>query len=37
MVIGEDPTLDAKRFRRTPGGVALVTQPMLDAVAAGRP
>ena len=33
MVIGEDPDLDAKRFRRTPGGVTLVTQSMLDRLA----
>lgn len=30
LVIGEDPELDAKRFRRTAGGVCLVTQPMID-------
>jgi glucose-1-phosphate adenylyltransferase len=29
LVIGEDPELDAKRFRRTPGGVTLVTREML--------
>jgi glucose-1-phosphate adenylyltransferase len=29
MVIGEDPELDAKRFRRTAGGVTLVTRDML--------
>ena len=33
MVIGEDPALDAKRFRRTERGVCLVTQPMLDRLA----
>jgi glucose-1-phosphate adenylyltransferase len=33
MVIGEDPTLDAKRFRRTDSGVVLVTQAMLDQLA----
>lgn len=33
MVIGEDPELDARRFRRTPGGVTLVTQGMLDRLA----
>ena len=30
MVIGEDPDLDARRFRRTERGICLVTQPMLD-------
>jgi glucose-1-phosphate adenylyltransferase len=30
MVVGEDPALDAKRFRRTENGVTLITQPMLD-------
>lgn len=30
LVVGEDPILDAKRFRRTEGGVCLITQPMLD-------
>ncbi len=30
LVIGEDPELDATRFRRSPGGVCLVTQPMID-------
>jgi glucose-1-phosphate adenylyltransferase len=30
LVVGEDPVLDAKRFRRTEGGVTLITQPMLD-------
>ena len=33
MVIGEDPDLDAKRFRRTANGVCLVTQPMIDRLA----
>jgi glucose-1-phosphate adenylyltransferase len=33
LVVGEDPTLDAKRFRRTEGGVTLITQPMLDKMA----
>ena len=28
--IGEDPELDAARFRRTDAGVCLVTQPMID-------
>jgi glucose-1-phosphate adenylyltransferase len=30
LVVGEDPILDAKRFRRTDKGVCLITQPMID-------
>jgi glucose-1-phosphate adenylyltransferase len=30
LVIGEDPELDAQRFRRTDGGICLVTQEMVD-------
>jgi len=30
LVVGEDPELDAKRFRRTDSGVCLITQPMID-------
>jgi glucose-1-phosphate adenylyltransferase len=30
LVVGEDPELDAKRFRRTESGICLITQPMLD-------
>jgi glucose-1-phosphate adenylyltransferase len=30
LVIGEDPELDGRRFRRTEKGVCLVTQPMID-------
>jgi len=30
LVVGEDPELDARRFRRTAGGVCLITQPMID-------
>jgi glucose-1-phosphate adenylyltransferase len=30
LVVGEDPDLDAKRFRTTPQGVCLITQPMID-------
>ena len=30
LVVGEDPELDAERFRRTERGICLVTQPMLD-------
>ena len=33
LVIGEDPELDAQRFRRTDHGICLVTQPMLDRMA----
>ncbi|WP_284943970.1 glucose-1-phosphate adenylyltransferase [Acidisoma cladoniae] len=32
LVIGEDPEFDAKRFRRSEGGICLVTQPMIDAL-----
>lgn len=30
MIVGEDPVLDAKRFRRSENGVVLITQAMLD-------
>ena len=30
LVVGEDPVLDAKRFRRSDEGVTLITQPMID-------
>lgn len=30
LVVGEDPELDAKRFRRTESGICLVTQSMID-------
>ena len=30
LVVGEDPVLDAKRFRRTDRGIVLITQSMLD-------
>ena len=30
LVVGEDPDLDASRFRRTEDGVCLITQDMLD-------
>jgi glucose-1-phosphate adenylyltransferase len=30
LVVGEDPVLDAKRFRRTEKGICLITQAMLD-------
>ena len=30
LIVGEDPVLDASRFRRTEKGTVLITQPMLD-------
>ncbi len=30
LVVGEDPELDARRFRRSEGGVCLITQAMID-------
>ena len=30
LVVGEDPVLDAQRFRRTARGVCLITQAMID-------
>ena len=30
LVVGEDPELDARRFRRTEHGICLITQPMID-------
>jgi glucose-1-phosphate adenylyltransferase len=30
LVVGEDPELDARRFRTTASGVSLITQPMID-------
>ena len=30
LVVGDDPELDAQRFRRTEKGVCLITQPMID-------
>jgi glucose-1-phosphate adenylyltransferase len=32
LVVGEDETLDAKRFRRTDKGVCLITQSMIDSL-----
>ncbi len=32
LIVGEDPDLDAKRFRRTSGGICLITQSMIDAL-----
>ncbi len=34
LVVGEDPALDARRFRRSPKGICLITQPMIDRLAA---
>ena len=33
LVVGEEPELDAERFRRTGRGVCLITQPMVDRLA----
>lgn len=33
LIVGEDPELDAKRFRRTERGICLITQPMIDRLA----
>jgi glucose-1-phosphate adenylyltransferase len=30
LVVGENPEIDAQRFRRTEKGVCLITQPMID-------
>jgi len=30
LVVGEDPELDAQRFRRTDNGVCLITKSMID-------
>jgi glucose-1-phosphate adenylyltransferase len=30
LVVGEDPELDARRFRRTESGICLITQKMID-------
>jgi glucose-1-phosphate adenylyltransferase len=30
LVVGEDPILDAKRFRRSENGICLITQTMID-------
>jgi glucose-1-phosphate adenylyltransferase len=37
LVVGEDPVLDAQRFRRSEAGVCLVTQKMIDQLGAGVP
>jgi glucose-1-phosphate adenylyltransferase len=33
LVVGEDPELDTKRFRRTETGICLITQTMIDKLA----
>jgi len=33
LVVGEDPDLDARRFRRTENGICLITKSMIDALA----
>jgi glucose-1-phosphate adenylyltransferase len=33
LVVGEDPELDAKRFRVTDQGICLITQVMIDGLA----
>ena len=30
LIVGEDPELDTKRFRRTDRGICLITQSMID-------
>jgi glucose-1-phosphate adenylyltransferase len=32
LVVGEAPEVDARRFRRSEGGVTLITQPMIDKI-----
>jgi glucose-1-phosphate adenylyltransferase len=34
LVVGSDPWLDAQRFRRSEGGVCLITQTMIDKISA---
>jgi glucose-1-phosphate adenylyltransferase len=34
LVVGEDPAEDARRFRHTERGISLITQPMIDRLAA---
>jgi len=34
LVVGEDPDVDAQRFRRTDHGICLITQPMIDRLSA---
>ncbi len=32
LVVGQDPVLDERRFRRSENGICLITQPMIDAL-----
>ena len=34
LIVGDDPGLDEKRFRRSEGGICLITQPMIDSLGA---
>jgi glucose-1-phosphate adenylyltransferase len=34
LVVGEDPELDVKRFRRTDKGICLITEPMIKKLGA---
>ncbi|MCU6452733.1 glucose-1-phosphate adenylyltransferase [Sphingomonas sp. A2-49] len=34
LVVGQDPDLDSRRFRRTEKGICLITQPMIDRLGA---
>ncbi|MBM3521231.1 MAG: hypothetical protein FJX63_10805 [Alphaproteobacteria bacterium] len=34
LVVGEDPELDARRFRRTAKGICLITKPMIEKLSA---
>jgi len=34
LVVGEEANADAKRFRRTENGIALITQEMIDRLSA---
>jgi glucose-1-phosphate adenylyltransferase len=36
LIVGEDPELDAQRFRRTESGICLITQPMIDRLGGER-
>jgi len=35
LVVGEDPELDARRFRRSENGVCLITKSMIDRIVEG--
>jgi glucose-1-phosphate adenylyltransferase len=36
LVVGDDPELDGRRFRRTENGICLITQPMIDRLVAQK-